>query len=257
MRGRRRNLVVTVAAGILVASGATAMAVSVAAQTRAPQPPPSVTVPIVVERPEPTLPGPVATEDQAARQPPPAEVGVREPSVESAAGPSVVKFPVLASSEPVAIDIPSIGVESVLQQVGLTAENTVEVPAPGPHYNEAAWYRNSSTPGAPGPAIIVGHVDSAREGPSVFFKVGDLRPKDEVLITRADGVVAVFRVDTIGRYPKDEFPTQLVYGATDQAVLRLITCGGAFDEATGHYLENIVVFASLAASYSGSGEGTG
>jgi hypothetical protein len=136
-----------------------------------------------------------------------------------------------------------------VQYVGLTAQHTLQVPAPGPHYNEAAWYKYSSTPGSLGPAVIVGHVDSAAQGPSVFFNLGDLRPGDKVLVTRADGLVAVFRADGVRRYPKAHFPTMRVYGNTDYAALRLVTCGGAFDYATDHYLDNIVVFASLVGSH--------
>ncbi|MEX2621736.1 MAG: class F sortase [Egibacteraceae bacterium] len=151
----------------------------------------------------------------------------------------------LPPSFPVSIDIPAIGVRSPLQRVGLTDENIMQVPAPGPHYNEAAWYKHSVGPGSPGPAIIVGHVDSAAQGPSVFFDLADLRPGDDILVARADGLTARFRVDTVGRYAKADFPTSLVYGHTDRAELRLITCGGAFDGAAGHYLDNVVVFATL------------
>lgn len=223
--GHRRSLVVTLAAGVLAASGATAIAVAVAAQKHAPQPPPSAAVsPSVV--PAAILVAP------SSPDPVPTDVGA-----------------VLPSSKPVAIDIPAIGVHSAVRFVGLTAQNTLEVPAPGPHYDEAAWYKYSSTPGALGPAVIVGHVDSAAHGPSVFFNLGDLGQGDDVLVTRADGLVAVFRVDEVRRFPKDDFPTQLVYGDTDHAALRLITCGGPFDDAAGHYLENIVVFASLVGSH--------
>jgi sortase (surface protein transpeptidase) len=156
---------------------------------------------------------------------------------------------VLPRSKPVSIDIPVIDVHSALQYLGLTKEGTLEVPAPGPNYNEAAWYKYSPTPGSLGPAIISGHVDSAAQGPSVFFNLGDLRPRDKILVTRADGVVAVFSVEGVRRFPKDHFPTLLVYGNTDHAALRLITCGGPFDYATGHYVDNIVVFASLVSSH--------
>ncbi|MDP9302351.1 MAG: class F sortase, partial [Actinomycetota bacterium] len=44
-------------------------------------------------------------------------------------------------------------------------------------------------------------------------------------------------------------PTQLVYGNTNNAELRLITCGGSFDFSTGHYVDNIIVFASLTGSH--------
>jgi hypothetical protein len=155
-----------------------------------------------------------------------------------------VKGPVLATSAPVALAIPAIDVRSRLLHLGLAADGSMEVPS-GTHYNLAGWYRYSPAPGALGPAIITGHVDSAAQGPSVFFRLGSLRPHDTVLITRADRSVAVFAVDDVRRYPKRRFPLKLVYGNTNHAALRLITCGGAFDRASGHYLDNIVVTASL------------
>lgn len=151
----------------------------------------------------------------------------------------------LTRSEPVSLDIPAIGVHGPVRQVGLDEEGAIEVPAPGRFYDDAAWYRYSPTPGELGPAIIVGHVDSAADGPSVFFNLGALRRGDRIRVTREDGQMATFEVDTVRRFSKDRFPTQLVYGRTDHAALRLITCGGRFDEATGHYLDNIAVFASL------------
>ena len=149
----------------------------------------------------------------------------------------------LPASAPLALAIPAIGVRSPLLHLGQTAQGSLEVPAPGPHYNDAGWYRHSPTPGSLGPAIIVGHLDSA-QAPSVFFRLADLRPQDTVLITRTDGSVATFAVDDVRRYPKERFPTQLVYGNTDHAALRLITCGGAFDDS-GRHLDNIIVLASL------------
>ena len=162
-------------------------------------------------------------------------------------GPRVVG-PVLPASKPESIDIPAIDVESPLQFLGLTEDHTLVVPTPGPTYDIAAWYKHSSTPGDLGPSVIYGHVDSAAEGPSVFFNLGNLRPGHKVFVTRADGVRAVFEVDGVRSYPKEEFPTRQVYGNTDHAALRLITCGGPFDSAAGSYLENIVVYASLIGS---------
>jgi sortase (surface protein transpeptidase) len=151
----------------------------------------------------------------------------------------------LTRSVPVSLDIPVIDVHAAMQSVGLDEDNTIEVPAPGPHYNDPAWYRYSPTPGELGPAIIVGHVDSAAEGPSVFFDLGALRRDDKIAVTREDGQVAKFEVDEVRTFSKEEFPTKRVYGRTDHAALRLITCGGPFDEVAGHYVANIVVFASL------------
>ena len=55
----------------------------------------------------------------------------------------------------------------------------------------------------------------------------------------------VSRVVRLARYPKKAFPTALVYGPTATSTLRLITCGGTFDNQSGHYQDNLVVFADL------------
>jgi len=71
---------------------------------------------------------------------------------------------------------------------------------------------------------------------------------DTIDVRLADGVTAVFRVTGVREYAKSRFPAKTIYGATSFAALRLITCGGTFDYATGHYLSSTVVFASLASS---------
>jgi sortase (surface protein transpeptidase) len=150
---------------------------------------------------------------------------------------------VLRRSAPVALSIPAIGVRSAVRRLGQAADGSIEVPAPGPHYDQVGWYRFSPTPGSLGPAVIVGHVDSAANGPSVFWRLGSLHPRDLVRIRRSDGSVAVFAVDDVHRFRKTQFPTHLVYGNTNNAALRLITCGGPIEG--GHYRDNIVVRASL------------
>lgn len=152
---------------------------------------------------------------------------------------------VLDRSRPVSLHIPAIDVRSVVNDVGQADDGSLETPQPGPRYNEAAWYRHSPTPGSLGPSILLGHVDSAAEGPSVFFRLGELNAGDRVTVMRADKSVAVFRVDLVRRYAKNDFPTHEVYGNIDHAGLRIVTCGGAFDSSSGHYLDNVVVFASL------------
>lgn len=95
---------------------------------------------------------------------------------------------------------------------------------------------------------MLGHVDSTG-GPGVFFRLGALRPGDEIDVVRADGQTAVFRVDRVAEYPKSAFPARLVYVPTHYPSLRLVTCGGNFDAATGNYLDNIVAFATLVSSH--------
>jgi len=100
-----------------------------------------------------------------------------------------------------------------------------------------------------GPAILLGHIDSKKYGPGVFYDLGRLKPGQEVDVTRQDGTVAVFAIDQVRVYPKDNFPTKDVYGNIDHAGLRLITCGGTFDPTKHSYESNIVAYASLVSSH--------
>jgi len=172
--------------------------------------------------------GVAAGSQMHAPQPAPSQTGV---TGASSRGPS------LARSLPVSVHIPAIGVDSTLLHLGLNANGT----------GQAAWYKYSATPGQIGSSVIEGHVDS-QKGPAVFFRLGALHPGDTIDVKLADGVTAVFRVTGVREYAKTRFPAKAIYGATNFAALRLITCGGAFDYATGHYLSSTVVFASLASS---------
>jgi Sortase domain len=168
-------------------------------------------------------------------------------SAAGATGPAAGKGPSVRRSLPVSIDIPAIGVNSKLLHLGVNLNGSIQVPSLYATPGEAAWYKYSATPGQIGVSVIEGHVDTVR-GPAIFFRLGGLRPGDLVDIGLADGVTAVFRVTGVRRYLKSKFPAKTIYGASRYAALRLITCGGVFDEATGHYLSSTVVFASLTSS---------
>ena len=155
--------------------------------------------------------------------------------------------PSLRRSLPVSVDIPAIGVKSKLLHLGLNSDGAIQVPPVETSANLAAWYKYSATPGQIGASVIEGHVDS-RQGPAVFFRLGALRPGDTIDVTLADGITAIFRVTGVREYTKSSFPAKKVYGPARYAALRLITCGGAFDYVTGHYLSSTVVFASLISS---------
>jgi Sortase domain len=155
--------------------------------------------------------------------------------------------PWLRRSLPVSVTIPAIGVNSELLHLGVNADGTIRVPSLVTSSGEAAWYKYSATPGQIGTSVLEGHVDSY-QGPAVFFRLGALRPGDRVDVRLADGVTAVFRVTGVRRYLKSRFPAEIIYGPTEYAALRLVTCGGPFDSATGHYRGSTVVFASLASS---------
>jgi sortase (surface protein transpeptidase) len=189
------------------------------------------------------------TGQQQAPQPPATAATVEQETPVAAPAPGAPAAPVDAEptgtvAAPVSMAIPSIGVRSDLLRLGVNGDGTVEVPPLAPD-DQAGWYQRGPAPGAVGPAVVLGHVDSAEWGPGVFFDLGALRPGDEVTVTREDGSVAVFAVDRVQRHRKDDFPTIEVYGNTDDAQLRLITCGGAFDPDARSYEDNVVAFASL------------
>ncbi len=150
----------------------------------------------------------------------------------------------VARSVPVLLRIPAIGVAVSLSTLGLNPDGTVQVPT---DFAQPGWFRLGPTPGQVGSAVILGHVDSYR-GPAVFFRLRALLAGDTVEVTLADGVVTHFLVTAVVMYPRAQFPSQQVYAPQGYAALQLVTCGGQFDRATGHYLSNIVVYTTLVAA---------
>ena len=158
-------------------------------------------------------------------------------------GPATDKPEELDYSAPERISIPSLDVRSDLVDLGLDDNGAMETPVP---VTQAGWFRPSPPPGVPGATVIAGHVTWDQE-PSVFFELGSLEPGDEVEVERQDGVVTVFEVYRIGSFPKDSFPTSAVYDQPQQSELRLITCGGEYDYDANRYLDNVIVWARIAA----------
>lgn len=227
LRGGRRHLLV--AASTMFVTGAVCLGIGVAAQRSAPQPPPAIAH-APVEIPAPSA-SPGNHEPPSTASAPPAA---------SASAPATNTAP---APLPVSVEIPAIGVHAPVIPLGLQPDGEIQVPADVQH---VGWYRLGPAPGQIGPAVLLGHVDSAHSGPGVFFRLGALRNGDVITVARTDGSAVSFIVYAVREYQKDFFPTALVYGPTPDPEIRLITCGGAFDRHTGHYLSNIVVFARLA-----------
>lgn len=168
----------------------------------------------------------------------------------AARAPAIEPVPArVAVAAPTEVVVPAIGVASTLVEVGLQPDGTAEVP-PVNQPMQAAWYSPGVAPGDVGPAVVLGHVSGRPDGaqqsvPGIFARLGELRPGDEITIGRADGSRAVFAVTHAETYPKSAFPTATVWGDTAGPELRLITCGGVFDQAAHSYDSNIVVYAKL------------
>ncbi|MEG3635683.1 class F sortase [Micromonospora palythoicola] len=153
------------------------------------------------------------------------------------------KFPLLAASEPVGIEINKIDLAAPVHNVGIAPDGSIAAP-PAERAQEAGWYDQGPTPGQYGPAVIVGHVDTTT-GPAVFHQLPQLRAGDRVEVARSDGSVAIFEVDRVDRFDKEQLPTDDVFGDFSRPQLRLITCGGRWVGGQTGYADNVVVFASL------------
>jgi sortase (surface protein transpeptidase) len=165
-------------------------------------------------------------------------------SVKALSQPAAATTNVMPKSMPTRLEIPSIGVDTNLSQVGLQPNGAIQMPW---DIATASWYQYSPTPGEMGPAVIVGHLDGANyiNMKGVFWRLHELNPGDMIKVNRADGSVAVFKVIGLKQVPQNDFPAQEVYGNIKYAGIRLITCGGTFDPSAGHYTDNTVVYGAL------------
>ena len=146
--------------------------------------------------------------------------------------------------DPIGISIPDLGVDNAIVPTGVLEDGSVAVP---PDASIAGWFEPGPRPGERGPAVITGHVDSRHSGPGVFYRLRDLQVGTTVTVETTTGPID-FVVRSVEQFPKDRFPTELVYGPVPEPALRLITCGGSFDYDTRHYRENVVAFLVLADS---------
>lgn len=153
----------------------------------------------------------------------------------------VAREPAQDVGSPVAVRIPSLGVSSELEDLALGAEGELEAPV---DYDLAGWYAEGVAPGDVGPAIIAGHVDSVT-GPAVFHRIGELQRGDTIEIDTSTGETLAFTVTGSTQSAKSSFPTSEVYSNVPGPQLRLITCAGEYDRSIGHYLDNLVIFATL------------
>ena len=161
---------------------------------------------------------------------PPAAGSVPVPSVRTAAP--------IARTVPVRVIIPALDVNASVMPEGTDAAGDLEMP-PLTAQNLAAWWDGGVAPGQDGPAVIAGHVDNA-SGPLVFWNLRLLRPGD---VVETEPGNLRFTVTAVTQVSKAGFPSASVYGPTKDPELRLVTCGGTFDYATGHYLSNVIVYA--------------
>ncbi|WP_440070919.1 class F sortase [Streptosporangium sp. OZ121] len=160
-------------------------------------------------------------------------------------------LPVVMPPEPLKSDgvkprrlaIPKIGVLAPLMALGVDSKREIQTP-PLSRPNQAGWYKHGPIPGQQGPSVVLGHVNT-KKGAAVFSRLKEVKRGDKIKVSRSDGSLAEFTVDGVEQVSKAAFPSKRVYGNTGEATLRLITCGGVYNSRTGHYTDNIIVYATL------------
>lgn len=160
-------------------------------------------------------------------------------SIKPSGVPRLAQTPASKAAEPVRITIPKIAVDTSIVDLGLRPNGELDVPK---DYNQVGWYVNSPVPGAIGPAILAGHVDSPT-APAIFARLSELTVGDTVAVSRRDGRTVTFTIKEKQSYPQSQFPTARVYGNIPTPGLRLITCDGLYSEKAGRYEKNLVLYA--------------
>ena len=145
---------------------------------------------------------------------------------------------------PLQLKVPSIGVDTTIEWVGLDAEGNMDVPST---YRTVAWYERGPNPGMKGNAVIAGHLDS-QTGPAVFYRLGDLQPGDEIIVVAHDGEELRFAVTGVEAFDANSAPRDNVFGPASTANLNLITCEGSFDQTSRQYDKRLVVYSTLVTS---------
>ncbi|MFF7209093.1 class F sortase [Streptomyces sp. NPDC008238] len=171
--------------------------------------------------------------------------GPPQPSAASAAlsdAAAIKAPPPLPPAQPTRIRIPGVSIDAPIMNVGLDSRGVIAAP-PLEKAGEAAWFKDSVSPGARGSSVIVGHVDN-ESGPAVFYSLGALKKGSTIDVVRDDGTTAIFTIYGIEVFTKAEFPSKRVYGDTKDPELRVITCGGTYSKDSG-YSGNVVVFARM------------
>ncbi|WP_144710898.1 class F sortase [Curtobacterium pusillum] len=225
LRARRGLVAGTVVAVVLVVGGVTGVAV---AATNGPDRPSAAGSPGTSSTPSASSSASSSASAAAGRN---SAGGFQDPAVPAAR----------SDATPVRVTIPAIGVSSSLEDLHRGSAGELDPPK---DWNSAGWFSDGIVPGEVGPAVIAGHVDSPTTA-AVFFRLDELVPGDQIHVAMSDGTTRTFTVDRSERAAKSAFPTSDVYGPAPTPELRLITCDGTFDTATGHYTDNLIVFAEL------------
>lgn len=199
----------------------------------------------------PQAPAPIVVFSTAEQTPTP----IPTPVVTSSPTPSPTKAPGKTTAKktaqpsgprvpgiPVRIQIPKIGMNAAVEQVGLGGDGSVNVPS---SWWTVGWYNLGYKVGDAGSAVMSGHYDTNTGAAAVFFRVGSLSPGDIITVTNGNGSVLKFKVYKKEAYPWDQMPLSTIFGSAGRVQLNLITCSGTWDRTTKNYSHRTVVYSEL------------
>ena len=149
----------------------------------------------------------------------------------------------VAPDQPRSISLPSIKAGGLIQKVGVDQHKAVAVPG---NVSVAGWFTGSVRPGAPGVALIDGHVQGKYTA-GIFKRLKDIKPGQRFSVVFGDKSVRTFEVVRITSLTPDQTAARMLEPADGLASqLNLVTCDGAFDKASGQYAKRLLVISKLA-----------
>lgn len=141
--------------------------------------------------------------------------------------------------QPVAVSIPSVGVESSpIDGVGVEPNGELEVPGA----ERVGWYEYGPAPGQAGSSVLAAHIAYNGED-GAFRYLNEAEVGDRVEVDFSDGSTQAYEIIEMAQYDKDELPFDRVFARDGEPVITLITCGGDFQPSVDSYEDNVVAYA--------------
>lgn len=146
------------------------------------------------------------------------------------------------ASPPARLSIASLGIDTTIKPVGLTADNDMAI---DDDQDTVAWYQFGPKPGQVGSAVIAGHYGWKDGRGSVFNTINTLKIGDEISVEDEAGMSFTFIVRETRTYNPEADATAVFKSTDAKAHLNLISCIGTWVDSADTYSERIVVFTNL------------
>ena len=153
---------------------------------------------------------------------------------------SAVLPPAETGPSGVTVIIPAIGVRAAVIPEGIDRTpgdvGNLAVPVAA---DQVGWWDGGPAPGQPGVAVLAGH----RVSRWAFWELPGLRAGNAIMVIGANGRTTTWSVTRVQQVLKSQLPKTLwTEGGPPQ--MALVTCGGPYNHTTGHYDDNIIVWAA-------------